>query len=76
MDPPSRNARWRFGFPGEVNYDDNELYCGGFAVQYERNHGKCGVCGDAFHLRQPRPHEAGGQFGQGVITREYTMGQV
>lgn len=31
MDPPARNAMWRFGFPNPVNYDDNELFCGGYA---------------------------------------------
>ena len=30
MDPPSRNAMWRFGFPNPVNYDDNEVFCGGY----------------------------------------------
>lgn len=29
-DPPSRNVMWRYGFNTEVNYNDNELYCGGF----------------------------------------------
>lgn len=31
MDPPSRNAMWRFGFQNPVNYNDNELFCGGYA---------------------------------------------
>lgn len=31
MDPPARNAMWRFGFPNAVNYNDNELFCGGYA---------------------------------------------
>lgn len=31
MNPPARNALWRFGFPNPVDYQDNELYCGGFA---------------------------------------------
>lgn len=30
MDPPARNSMWRFGFPNPVNYNDNELYCGGY----------------------------------------------
>ena len=33
MDPPSRNAMWRFGYPNPVNYNDNEVFCGGFGVQ-------------------------------------------
>lgn len=31
MDPPARNSMWRFGFPNPVNYNDNELFCGGYA---------------------------------------------
>jgi len=76
MDPPARNAMWRFGYPNPVNYNDNELFCGGYAVQWERNGGRCGVCGDAFHLKAPRPHEAGGEFAKGIISRYYTAGQV
>lgn len=76
MDPPARNAMWRFGYPNPVNYNDNELFCGGYAVQWEQNQGKCGVCGDAYHLRTPRPHEAGGEYAKGIISRYYTSGQV
>lgn len=75
MDPPSRNAMWRFGYPNPVNYNDNELFCGGYAVHWQQNKGKCGVCGDAYHLSQPRPHEAGGEFANGIIVRHYTAGQ-
>ncbi|XP_036149327.1 uncharacterized protein LOC105837955 isoform X2 [Monomorium pharaonis] len=75
MDPPSRNAMWRFGYPNPVNYNDNELFCGGYAVHWQQNKGKCGVCGDAYHLSQPRPHEAGGEFANGIIVRHYTVGQ-
>lgn len=28
-------------------------------VHWDQNGGKCGVCGDAYHLESPRPHEAG-----------------
>lgn len=31
MEPPARNAMWRFGYPNPVNYNDNELFCGGYA---------------------------------------------
>ncbi|CAB0041587.1 unnamed protein product [Trichogramma brassicae] len=75
MDPPARNSMWRFGFPNPVNYNDNELYCGGYAVQWHQNEGKCGSCGDAYHLPRPRPHEAGGEFAKGTITRHYQVGQ-
>ncbi|XP_063822053.1 uncharacterized protein LOC135072049 isoform X1 [Ostrinia nubilalis] len=75
MDPPARNSMWRFGFPNPVNYNDNELFCGGYAVQWEQNKGQCGICGDAHHLSEPRPHEAGGMYGKGIVTRHYSVGQ-
>lgn len=34
MNPPARNAMWRFGFPTAVNYNDNELFCGGYAGNF------------------------------------------
>jgi len=74
-DPPARNAMWRFGFNNPVNYNDNELYCGGFSVQWQNNEGKCGVCGDRYDTPEPRDHEAGGRYGNGIIGRRYTMGQ-
>lgn len=120
MDPPARNSMWRFGYPNPVNYNDNELFCGGYAgplfrinhinrrciksirslremymkiqislliilllflllcrlVQWVQNKGQCGVCGDAYHLKEPRPHEAGGEYAKGTIVRHYTVGQV
>jgi Lytic polysaccharide mono-oxygenase, cellulose-degrading len=76
MEPPARNAMWRFGYPNPINYNDNELFCGGYAVQWEQNSGKCGVCGDAYNIESPRPHEAGGDYARGYISRRYTAGQV
>ena len=32
MDPPQRSSMWRFGFDVPANYQDNELFCGGFDV--------------------------------------------
>ncbi|XP_063868498.1 uncharacterized protein LOC135104810 [Scylla paramamosain] len=76
MEPPARNAMWRFGFPNPVNYNDNELYCGGFAIHYGKNNGKCGVCGDDYRDKVPRDHEAGGTYGNGIVTKRYISGQV
>ncbi|XP_014218802.1 uncharacterized protein LOC106647062 [Copidosoma floridanum] len=76
MDPPARNSMWRFGFPNPVNYNDNELFCGGYAVQWGQNEGKCGICGDPYHVPVPRPHEAGGIYGKGTIVRHYQVGQL
>lgn len=36
-----------------------------------RYDGKCGVCGDAWDLPQPRPNEAGGDYAKGIISRTY-----
>jgi len=71
IEPPSRASAWRYGFETPPNYNDHELYCGGFSVQWNRNGGKCGECGDAWNLNKPRPHEFGGKWGQGVIVRRY-----
>jgi len=75
MDPPARNSMWREGYPNPVNYDDNQLYCGGAGVQWGENEGKCGVCGDAWN-QNPRPHEVGGIYARGIVTRRYSVGQV
>ena len=32
MEPVNRGSAWRKGFKTPVNYDDNQNYCGGFAV--------------------------------------------
>lgn len=76
VEPPSRSSMWRFGFKTKPNYNDNELFCGGYSVQWQRNGGKCGVCGDAWHLPTPRPNEAGGTYGRGIIVRKYKPGQI
>ncbi|XP_068623737.1 uncharacterized protein [Battus philenor] len=74
VEPPSRASAWRYGFDTPHNYNDHELYCGGFTRQWQRNGGKCGVCGDAWDAPAPRAHELGGRFGRGVIVRRYTPG--
>ena len=38
--------------------------------------GLCGVCGDAYDVKQPRPNEMGGEFGLGVIAANLTQGQI
>ena len=42
---------WRFGFDVPPNYDDMSNYCGGFVHQWEKNNGKCGVCGGELKQR-------------------------
>lgn len=73
IEPPSRSSAWRFGFNTPHNYNDNELFCGGFAHQVSLG-GKCGVCGDPWDAKEPRPNEYGGKYGLGVIVRKYEPG--
>ncbi|XP_033748370.1 uncharacterized protein LOC117333264 [Pecten maximus] len=72
LEPPSRASMWRRGFHSPKNYNDNQLFCGGFYRQWSLNGGKCGVCGDPWD--GPREHEAGGIYATGTITRNYTEG--
>lgn len=74
IEPPSRASAWRYGFPTPHNYNDHELYCGGLTRQWRKNGGHCGVCGDAWDQKTPRPHEYGGRFGQGITVRRYAIG--
>lgn len=46
IEPPSRASMWRYGFDTPQDYNDHECYCGGFTRQWQRNKGKCGICGD------------------------------
>lgn len=74
IEPPSRASAWRYGFSTPPNYNDHELFCGGFSRQWQKNNGKCGECGDAWDSPLPRPHEYGGKYGLGVVTRKYNPG--
>ena len=75
FDPASRNSAWRF-FPNRpAQYTDNELNCGGFSVQWSKNKGKCGVCGDAYHLQNPKYVYPGIYAKDGFITKTYKEGQ-
>ncbi|KAK4884511.1 hypothetical protein RN001_000782 [Aquatica leii] len=76
IDPPNRSSRWRFDLSAPINYDDNELFCGGFGEQWEVNGGKCGICGDSYSKPRPRPNELGGLYGEGVIVAEYNSDSV
>ncbi|GFQ82700.1 chitin-binding type-4 domain-containing protein [Trichonephila clavata] len=74
-EPPGRSSMWRFGFKTPVNDDDAELYCGGITKLWKINKGKCGICGDAWDLPEPRPNEDGGKYGKGIVVRTYKAGQ-
>lgn len=43
IEPPSRASAWRYGFDTPPNYNDHELYCGGYTTQWKKNSGKCGM---------------------------------
>lgn len=42
----------RYGFNTPPNYNDHELYCGGYSRQWGTNGGKCGICGDPWDSKQ------------------------
>uniref|UniRef100_A0A1B0D6C3 Chitin-binding type-4 domain-containing protein n=1 Tax=Phlebotomus papatasi TaxID=29031 RepID=A0A1B0D6C3_PHLPP len=42
--------------------------------KWQRNDGKCGICGDAYDTPEPRDNELGGKYGLGVIVRRYNPG--
>ncbi|XP_069120048.1 uncharacterized protein [Argopecten irradians] len=67
--PPSRGSMWRYGFDTPVNYNDNELNCGGFHNQWNNQGGECGLCGDPYEGE--RAHEAGGEYATGTIAACY-----
>lgn len=75
MDPVNRGSRWRVDGSTPRNYNDNEQFCGGFDVQWGKNGGKCGFCGDPFDQAVPRNSELGGYYGKGVIMKTYKQGQ-
>ena len=76
MEPPARNSMWRFGFLNPVNYNDNELFCGGMDKQFNENDGECGICGDSASDPSPQTHETGGEFGNRIISKTYVTGSV
>nr|XP_027204364.1 uncharacterized protein LOC113798077 [Dermatophagoides pteronyssinus] len=74
LEPPARNSMWRAGFNTKPDYDDSELFCGGIVDQWKRNKGKCGICGDSFSIRPPRPYETGGIYARNITVRNYRPG--
>ena len=43
-------------------------------VHWLQNGGRCGVCGDPWHM--PHLHETGGVYANGLLGRQYSPGQV
>ncbi|XP_076066211.1 uncharacterized protein LOC143039859 [Oratosquilla oratoria] len=73
--PAGRSSAWRYGFDNPINWTDDELNCGGFSTQWTVNDGKCGPCGDPYNEPRPRKNEAGGYYGNGILTGNFTRGQ-
>ncbi|KAL5019657.1 hypothetical protein ScPMuIL_002549 [Solemya velum] len=71
IEPPQRSSLWRFYDSAPINYDDHSLNCGGYWRHMFVNRGRCGVCGDSWDTRRPRPNEAGGKYATGFIPRTY-----
>lgn len=71
ISPISRSSRWRTNSSAPINYDDNQLYCGGITRQWNYNKGKCGLCGDDYQDPVPRDNELNGKYGEGVIVKKY-----
>ena len=85
MNPPGRSSLKSFKNDPAVapfwdqvvpNYNDHELFCGGFATQVSNGY-KCGVCGDNYVENRPRANEWGGKYGShGIIPRTYSSGDL
>merc|ERR1712062_572958 len=85
MEPPGRSSLHRFPndpaiapFWADItpNYNDNELFWGGFWNQVS-NDNRCGVCGDDYNEARPLSNELGGKYGSSsIIPRTYSSGQL
>lgn len=73
VDPISRNSLWRIDSSAPVNYNDIELFCGGIGVTTQY-YGKCGICGDPYPMKTPRPHETGGYMVVNKTVKNYFPG--
>lgn len=76
-EPPSRASAWLNDTDFAScckNYDYNQMYCGGFATQWNKNGGRCGICGDSYDQPNPRTYEKGGAKYLGKIVRTYNKG--
>ncbi|XP_059160493.1 uncharacterized protein LOC131944049 [Physella acuta] len=71
-EPPGRSTMWRRGYGTPINYQDNQLFCGGFGHQQSLGY-RCGVCGDPYDGM--RENEEGGKYATGTVTNTYTQGQ-
>lgn len=75
IEPVNRATRWRDGFVGPIEYNDNELFCGGANAQWDLHSGQCGVCGDEFGAKLPKFSYPGKFAKNPPIVRTYNQGQ-
>ncbi len=47
-----------------------------YYIQWDKNCGKCGICGDPYPDPEPRNHEDNGLYDNGYIVRTYREGQL
>uniref|UniRef100_A0A2C9LE15 Chitin-binding type-4 domain-containing protein n=1 Tax=Biomphalaria glabrata TaxID=6526 RepID=A0A2C9LE15_BIOGL len=74
LEPPSRMSAWRFGYPVPRNYDDHSMNCGGYATQWNKNGGKCGICGDSWSGTRFYERPNGAMVQHKVIPMTYSEG--
>jgi hypothetical protein len=73
--PPARNACWQNGFPScGKEWTMDERNCGAVSTQWDKNLGKCGVCGDPYHLKIQK-YVFPGTHATGTVVRTYAEGQ-
>lgn len=74
LQPVARTSAWRKWaslFP--AYYNDNQMFCGGVATQWQKNGGKCGICGEDYSA--PKQFERGGSMYRNLIVAKYSEGQ-
>ncbi|KAJ8664867.1 hypothetical protein QAD02_006529 [Eretmocerus hayati] len=76
LDPVHRGGAWRLGLGTPINYDDHMNQCGGYIIQYQKNKGKCGVCGDNYADEKPQANQNHGTYGTGTIVKTYTENEL
>ncbi|KAI8786054.1 CAunnamed protein product [Biomphalaria glabrata] len=74
LEPPSRMSAWRLGYPVPRNYDDHSMNCGGYATQWNKNGGKCGICGDSWSGTRFYERPNGAMVQHKVIPMTYSEG--
>jgi hypothetical protein len=73
--PPARSTCWR-QFPGKCipEYTDTQMNCGGYDTQWNKNKGKCSVCGEDWSLARKQFSKGGPKY-TGFIVRNYAHAQ-